>query len=67
MYYIVYGFFYLLSLLPMRALYVISDGVYLLIYYVFGYRKAIVMGEPRNGIPGKNKGRACKDCKSLLS
>jgi KDO2-lipid IV(A) lauroyltransferase len=39
MYYIVYGLFYLLSILPMRILYIFSDGIYLLVYYVFGYRR----------------------------
>jgi KDO2-lipid IV(A) lauroyltransferase len=43
MYYIVYGFLYVLSLLPLPILYLISDFFYLLIYYVIGYRKNVVM------------------------
>src|ERR1700750_2122486 len=43
MYYIIFCFFYLLSLLPMRLLYFISDGIYLVVYYMIGYRKKTVM------------------------
>jgi Kdo2-lipid IVA lauroyltransferase/acyltransferase len=43
MYYILFGFFYLLSLLPMRILYIISDVIYLIVYHVVGYRKKVVM------------------------
>jgi Kdo2-lipid IVA lauroyltransferase/acyltransferase len=43
MYYLVYGLLYLLSLLPMRILYFIADGAYLLLYYIIDYRKNIVM------------------------
>jgi Kdo2-lipid IVA lauroyltransferase/acyltransferase len=42
MYSIVYGLLYLLSLLPLRVLYIISDILYFLIYHVFGYRKSVV-------------------------
>jgi KDO2-lipid IV(A) lauroyltransferase len=42
MYYIVYGLFYLLSLLPLRVLYIISDGFYFLSYYILKYRRDIV-------------------------
>lgn len=53
MYYIVYGFFYLLSLLPWRVLYIISDVFYLLIYYVTGYRKTVVMSNLKIAFPEK--------------
>ena len=43
MYYLVYGLFYLLSLLPLRALYILSDLFFFLIYYVVGYRKKVVL------------------------
>lgn len=42
MYYILFPIFYLLSLLPFRVLYVISDFVYLVIYYVVRYRREVV-------------------------
>lgn len=43
MYYILYAILYLFSILPLRVLYFISDGCYLLIYYILGYRKDVVM------------------------
>jgi Kdo2-lipid IVA lauroyltransferase/acyltransferase len=43
MYYLIYALVYLLSLLPTRALYFLSDGLYILLYYVIGYRKTVVM------------------------
>ena len=54
MYYLVYGFLYLLSLLPMGILYLLSDGVYFLIYHVFGYRKKVVEGNLRIAFPEKS-------------
>jgi Kdo2-lipid IVA lauroyltransferase/acyltransferase len=43
MYYIVYGFLWLISLLPLRVLYVLSDCIYGLVFYVVKYRKDVVM------------------------
>ncbi len=42
MYYIIYPLFYLFSLLPWRVMYVISDGVYGILYYMIGYRREVV-------------------------
>jgi Kdo2-lipid IVA lauroyltransferase/acyltransferase len=53
MYYLVYGFLYLLSLFPMRALYFLSDGIYLLVYHVFGYRRKVVMDNLLIAFPEK--------------
>ncbi|MBS1916222.1 MAG: lysophospholipid acyltransferase family protein [Bacteroidetes bacterium] len=53
MYYIVFGLLYLLSLLPMRVLYFFSDFVYVLLYYVFGYRKKVVMDNLLHAFPEK--------------
>lgn len=55
MYYILYGFLYLLSLLPFFILYRLSDFVYFLLYYVFGYRKAIVMNNLSIAFPEKTE------------
>lgn len=54
MYYVVYGLLYLLSLLPMQILYLISDFVYLLVYYVFGYRKGVVRKNLSIAFPEKS-------------
>ena len=43
MYHLLYAFLYVLSLLPLRALYLLSDFAYFIIYYVTGYRKKIVL------------------------
>src|ERR1700730_18279172 len=53
MYYLVYGFLYLLSMFPMPALYFLSDGIYLLVYHVFGYRREVVMGNLLIAFPEK--------------
>ncbi|MFY9307463.1 MAG: lysophospholipid acyltransferase family protein [Bacteroidia bacterium] len=42
-----------LSLLPMPILYLISDGVYVLVYHGFGYRKKVVLQNIRNSFPEK--------------
>ena len=55
MYYIIYPIFYLLSLLPFFILYRLSDFFYVLMYYVFGYRKEIVMGNIIIAFPEKSK------------
>ena len=54
MYYLVYGPLYLISLLPLRALYVLADFVYLLLYYVIGYRKKVVMNNLLIAFPEKS-------------
>ena len=53
MYYFFYGLLYLVSLLPMRVLYLIADGIYGLVYYVFGYRKKVVMDNLQRAFPEK--------------
>ncbi len=39
---LVYPFLWLISVLPFRVLYIFSDGVYVLVYYIIGYRKKVV-------------------------
>lgn len=55
MYYVVYGFLYILSLLPFSILYFISDLLYPLFYYVIGYRKAIVKNNLLIAFPEKTE------------
>ncbi len=55
MYYLVYGLLYLISLLPMRVLYLLSDGLYALLYYVIGYRKKVVMDNLQIAFPEKTE------------
>jgi KDO2-lipid IV(A) lauroyltransferase len=55
MYYLVYGLLYALSLLPLRVLYLLSDFFYVLIYYVAGYRKKVVMHNLSIAFPEKTE------------
>ena len=55
MYYVVYGFLYLISLLPFRVLYFISDIFYGLTYYIIGYRKNVVMDNLKIAFPEKTE------------
>src|SRR5689334_15478705 len=55
MYYLVYGFLYLVSLLPMWVHYLFSDFVYLIIYHVAGYRKKVVMQNLSISFPEKTE------------
>jgi KDO2-lipid IV(A) lauroyltransferase len=55
MYYVVYGLLYLLSLLPLRVLYFISDFAYFIIYHVAGYRKKVVFYNLSIAFPEKTE------------
>jgi len=55
MYYFLLVLLYPLSLLPLRLLYVLSDGVYGLLYYVTGYRKEVVFNNLRHAFPEKTE------------
>lgn len=55
MYYPVYGILWLISLLPFRILYIISDISYGLIYYVIGYRRKVVMNNLLIAFPNKTE------------
>jgi KDO2-lipid IV(A) lauroyltransferase len=52
-YYIALPFLYLLSVLPFRALYLLSDGFFVFLYHVIGYRKKVVFINLRNSFPDK--------------
>src|SRR5436189_3584907 len=55
MYYIVYGFLYAFSLLPFRVLFLFSDLVYFILYYVTGYRKELVSSNLLIAFPEKTE------------
>lgn len=55
MYYLLLLFLYPLSLLPLAVLYVLSDGLYWLLFYVIGYRKAIVRDNLKHAFPDKTE------------
>ncbi|MFT3902593.1 MAG: lysophospholipid acyltransferase family protein [Niabella sp.] len=55
MYYLLYGLMYLVSLLPLRVLYILSDGFYFLVYYIIGYRKKVVFQNLDIAFPQKTE------------
>ncbi len=50
-----YALLYLLTLLPLRVLYVLSDLLFPLIYHVVRYRRKVVRSNLINSFPGKSK------------
>lgn len=52
---LVYPIIWLLSILPLRVLYILSDAVFVLIYHVFGYRKKVVYGNLKLAFPDKKE------------
>ena len=55
MYYIVYGILWLISLLPLRVLYVFSDCVYGFVFYILKYRREVVMNNLLTAFPKKTE------------
>jgi len=54
-YYLALPFLYLISLLPFPLMYLLSNGVYVLLYYVIGYRKKVVWTNLKNSFPNKSE------------
>ena len=55
LYYLFYAGWYLLSLLPFWLLYLISDGLYYLLYHVVRYRRRVVRKNLVNSFPEKSE------------
>lgn len=55
LYYIFFGFLYLISLLPFFILYGIADFFFVIMYLVLGYRKEVVMNNLRSAFPEKSE------------
>ena len=53
-YYIFYPFYRLVNLLPLRILYVLSDFLYLILYYFPSYRRKVVETNLKNAFPEKS-------------
>jgi KDO2-lipid IV(A) lauroyltransferase len=47
-------FFYMMSILPFAVLYFLSDLSFVIVFYVIGYRKKIVLANLTNSFPNKN-------------
>lgn len=54
-YYLALPFIYLLSLMPFRLLYALSDAFYFLLFHILGYRKKVVYDNLRNSFPNKSE------------
>lgn len=55
LFYIFYLFCYIITLLPLRVLYLLSDLIFLFLYYFPSYRRAIVAKNLRNSFPEKSE------------
>jgi Kdo2-lipid IVA lauroyltransferase/acyltransferase len=53
-FYIIYGFAWVLTLLPLPVLYVFSDIIFPVMYYVPGYRRKVVRTNLENSFPEKS-------------
>ena len=54
-YYIFYCINWLVTLLPLRILYIFSDILYPVMYYIIGYRRKVVRTNLRNSFPEKTE------------
>ena len=61
----VFCIWYLMSLLPLRVLYILSDGLFYLIYYVVKYRRPLVRNTSST-LSQKKRGRAHQDREGIL-
>src|SRR5690606_21361792 len=64
-YILIYPFLWLLSILPFRLLYLVSDGVYILLYYIIGYRKKTVTQNLKLIFPEKSEKEIIKSRKNF--
>lgn len=55
LYYIFFFFNYIITLLPLRVLYIFSDLLFLLLYYFPSYRRDVVAINLRNAFPEKSE------------
>ena len=52
---LVYPIIWILSILPFRVLYFISDFIFLIIYHIIGYRKKVVLDNLKLVFPEKTE------------
>jgi len=53
-FYIFYGLNWVITLLPLRVLYLFSDFLYFVLYYMISYRRKVVAENLRNSFPEKS-------------
>jgi len=54
-YVLIWPLLYLIALMPFPVMYLFSDAVYFLMYYVIGYRKKVVYENLKNSFPEKSE------------
>ena len=54
-YYLTLPILYLISVLPFPLFYMVSDGIYVLLYRIIGYRKKVVYENLKNSFPKKTE------------
>ncbi len=59
LYFLAYGFWYLLALLPFPVLYLLSDGLYLLMSRVVKYRHKVIRKNLKSSFPEKTDEELC--------
>lgn len=67
LYGIAFGIWYLMSLLPLRVLYLVSDGLYYLVFYVVKYRRPLVKKHLADSFPEKSEAERLKIEKEFYS
>jgi len=54
-YILVYPLIWIISILPFRILYFVSDIFYILVFYIIGYRKTVVLNNLKLAFPNKTE------------
>ena len=54
LYYFIFGFWWILSLLPLRVLYILSDLLFFVLYHLVSYRKKVTLTNLENSFPEKS-------------
>lgn len=54
-YCLVYPFIWVISILPFKLLYILSDFLYVIVYYIIGYRKKLVLNNLKLAFPEKSE------------
>jgi KDO2-lipid IV(A) lauroyltransferase len=54
-YILIYPLLWMISILPFRLLYLVSDGLYILLFYIIGYRKKVVYNNLKLVFPEKTE------------
>lgn len=54
-FYLIYPFIWAISILPFSLLYVLSDFLFFILYYIIGYRKKLVLSNLKRVFPDKSE------------